>query len=525
MDFAEREQQKKRRLIRVILGEVAMVLAVIFIVTITLLITMGFFVTSDGRIEQTGLIQIHSIPTGASVTIDGTTIFSRTNLSRSLAAGEHHLKLSRDNYDTWEKTIKMYSGLLMRLYYPRLFLLNRTPETMLNLDDNLEFYSASSERNFLLYAGQDSPLWQLVNVASDDLKTTTLDLATILPGVEQGIFRGAVAELTWSAGGDTVLTAIDYQDRREWLLINLKDPTTSLNLTRTFGFDFDQVELVNGTTNQLFVLENHQLRRIDVASRQISGVLLNQIETFSSQGSNLLYLTTPKTTEDQTTRIIGTYRDGERGGTTLTTVTDDTNVLIALSRYYDNDYLAYIIGDQLTVYYGSLPSYSEQPTDPLANLEPLIESAQLTEAPTAFLVSPGGEYLVAQRDQAVTVIDLYMGDLYAYDLPEATLAWLDDSLLYSIENGDFNVWDFDGTNRRQLVTDHATEPGAANLAADTNSDADDTASDDDGLKPVTTLSASPLADYPAMITSNNKWLYYLTRTDDGYTLVREQIWD
>ena len=97
MDFAEREQQKKRRLIRVILGEVAMVLAVIFIVTITLLITMGFFVTSDGRIEQTGLIQIHSIPTGASVTIDGTTIFSRTNLSRSLAAGEHHLKLSRDN--------------------------------------------------------------------------------------------------------------------------------------------------------------------------------------------------------------------------------------------------------------------------------------------------------------------------------------------------------------------------------------------------------------------------------------------
>ena len=112
--------------------------------------------------------------------------------------------------------------------------------------------------------------------------------------------------------------------------------------------------------------------------------------------------------------------------------------------------------------------------------------AQLTEAPTAFLVSPGGEYLVAQRDQAVTVIDLYMGDLYAYDLPEATLAWLDDSLLYSIENGDFNVWDFDGTNRRQLVTDHAAEPGAANHAANTNSDADDTAGDE-SLNHVTTL--------------------------------------
>ena len=149
MDFTEREQQKKRHLIRVILAEAGMVLAVILIVVVTLMITMGFFINSEGRLEQTGLVQIHSVPTGASVTIDGETIFSRTNLSRSLAAGEHHLKLSRDGYDTWERTITMYSGLLLRLYYPRLFLEHRTPETMLTFDHQLEFYSVSSERNFI----------------------------------------------------------------------------------------------------------------------------------------------------------------------------------------------------------------------------------------------------------------------------------------------------------------------------------------------------------------------------------------
>ena len=119
MDFEERQQQKKRRLIRVIITEIIMFLAVILIVVVALLITMGFFVTSDGRIEQSGLIQIHSIPTGATVTIDDKTIFSRTNLSRTLSAGNHHIKLTRDGYDSWEKTIKMYSGLLVRLYYPR----------------------------------------------------------------------------------------------------------------------------------------------------------------------------------------------------------------------------------------------------------------------------------------------------------------------------------------------------------------------------------------------------------------------
>lgn len=90
--------------------------------------------TSSGRIEQSGLVQIHSAPTGATVEIDGNTIFSRTNLSRSLTPGEHSLKLSRDGYDTWQKNIKMSSGMLLRLYYPRLFLLNRKPEVALQIE-------------------------------------------------------------------------------------------------------------------------------------------------------------------------------------------------------------------------------------------------------------------------------------------------------------------------------------------------------------------------------------------------------
>lgn len=516
MDFTEREQQKKRHLIRVILAEAGMVLAVILIVVVTLMITMGFFINSEGRLEQTGLVQIHSVPTGASVTIDGETIFSRTNLSRSLAAGEHHLKLSRDGYDTWERTITMYSGLLLRLYYPRLFLEHRTPETMLTFDHQFEFYSVSSERNFILYAATDSPTWQLINIASDEVKTAPLDLSDILPGVEQGLFQGNIAELTWNAGGDTVLVAIDEEVQRHWLLINLKNPASSLNLTQIFGLDFDQVTFVGGSANQLFVLSDHQLRRIDVSSRQISSVLLNQVDAFSSQGSNILYLTLPQTTSDGSLRTLGTYRDGEAGGTAITTLPGDTPVLIALSRYYDNDYLAYIVDDRLTVYYGSLPSYSEDASaDPFANLSLLIDAQTLTETPTALTVSPAGEYLIAHRDRAFTAIDLDMGELSAYDAPEAALNWLDQSMLYSVSSDRLVVWDFDGSNTRTLV--------AADTALDTPASAE--SANHSTLAPVTTRSASPLADYPVAITSNNKWLYYLTSTDSGYALVREQIWN
>ena len=125
MQFEERERQKRRHLIKVMVAEAGMVFAVLVIVAVAILAAMGFFVGSNGSIEQSGLIQIHSTPTGGTVELDGSVLFSRTNLSRTMSAGEHHLKISRDGYDSWEKTIKMYSGMLIRLYYPRIFLENR----------------------------------------------------------------------------------------------------------------------------------------------------------------------------------------------------------------------------------------------------------------------------------------------------------------------------------------------------------------------------------------------------------------
>ncbi len=94
----------------------------------------GIFISNSG-IEQSGLMQIHSLPTGATVELDGHALFSKTNLSKTMSAGEHTLKLSRENYDTWEKTIRMYSGVLIRLHYPRLFLQNRETETVMALSE------------------------------------------------------------------------------------------------------------------------------------------------------------------------------------------------------------------------------------------------------------------------------------------------------------------------------------------------------------------------------------------------------
>lgn len=521
MDY---EEKKKKQLIRVLIAEAGMVVSVIAIVVVATLAAMGFFISSDGGLEQSGLMQIHSLPTGATVELDGSILFSRTNLSKTMSAGEHFLKLSREGYDTWEKTVKMYSGVLIRLHYPRLFLQNRVAEEVMALSKStkdseaaLEFYQPSQSRNYIIYAEKKSSTWKLLEVKGDEVKTTLLDLSGVFPGmveekseikeakVGSGAqsttpkyhFEGEIRSLTWSNDENRVLVEVYYDGKTEWVLVNLRDVTNSLNLTRTFGMSFDRIEMIDNSANQLFALEKRQLRRINVSEKTMSRVLLGNIQDFDSNGTNVIYLTTELSSREtgEKYRAVGVYRNDEKDGTTLTTLNPDEKVQVALARYFDEDYMCYVVGNKPTILYGSLPSYDEKGAD-LSSLKVLAEENVFSEVPESLEVSAGNEYIVARTGMKYMVIDLGMGDLYEYEAPTSELNWLDNSMMFAVREGEILVWDFDGTNRRNL---------AESLSKDSKQ-------------------LSVMAQ-PVMIASNNRWLYYLSEDENGIQLVREKVRD
>lgn len=507
MDFEEREERRRRQTIKVVIAEIGMFFSVIMIVVVATLAAMGFFVSSNGKIEQTGLMQIHSQPTGATVELDGNTLFSRTNLSRSLSPSDHTLKLSRDGYDTWSKTVMMSSGMLMRLYYPRLFLLNRKSEVALNLATELDFYVPSPDRAYAVYAAKDSASWQVLNLRGDDVtKSTTLDLRTILPDAKNGTFSGEVELLRWSQNNDHILTKISYEGRSEWIVINLKDAKQSLNLTQIFGLDFTQVEMIDNSAAQLFVLENHQLRRININDQGISRVLLNDVESFANYKSDVVYVAKTSNANGKVVQKIGVYHDGEKDGTTLATLADETKAQVALTKYYDDLYLTYAVGDELTVRFGSLPSYREGVLEAdITDLQLLFADQKLSQVPTSLTVSPEGDYILAQAGLQTMVLDLEQGELYDYAAAER-LSWLDEGILGAMVDGELVVWDFDNTNRRVLVKTVAKDEEVE-------------------LKAVTTRTTARLLNYPVIISENNRWLYYLTQDEAGIKLTRERIRD
>lgn len=476
MDY---EEKKRRQIVRVVIAEIGMVVSVIAIVVVATLAAMGFFISDRGTIEQSGLIQLRSMPTGATVELDGAVLFARTNLQRSVAPGEHYIKLSRDGYDTWEKTVRMAPGVLMRLYYPRLFLLNRKSEKVLTLGEQgagsdvqlsnqLEFYLDSVDRNYVLYAMNDSAEWRMLDLRGDEVKETILDLSGILPGMvaqpdnksrqQNGQkapvyrFEGVIEKIVWSENNEKVLVRVKVAEETSWVLVNLRNIEKSLNLTKSFGLQFDQVAMIDSAANQLYALENQQLRKINAADGSMSRVLLNRIVTFSNYENNLVYLapvSESSAKDGVMMQEVGVYRDGEAGGTVITKVPSGVSVKVALARYYGEDYICYTEDQELNILYGNLPNYRPEGAN-LEELKELVSGYTLVATPETLMVSPDSDYVVAKNGSQFMVVDFEMGDVYEYKAETAELSWLDDSMMYMVKDGGIVVWDFDHSNLRNL---------------------------------------------------------------------------
>lgn len=515
MDF---EEKKRRQLVRVIIAEIGMVLSVLLIVIVAIMAAMGFFITDGGKIEQSGLMQIHSMPTGATVELDGATLFSRTNLSRTMSAGAHHLRISRAGYDTWENDLEMYSGVLIRLYYPRLFLLDRKVELVSALTEEtegLEFYTVSRSRNYVLYAESGKSDWHLLDVKGDVLKETTLDLSGILPGMvaeEKDVsklaqpqtnsgsgvvpkyrFVGEIKDVQWSLNDEKVLVLVANGEKEEWVLVNLRNVENSLNLTAEFGLDFEHIEMIDDAANQLFALENRHLRKINAPEGAISKVLVDGVEEFVNYGSNVLYVAKGREQE----KIVATYRDGENGGTTVAKAEANDSLKIALTRYYDEDYICWTVNDRVNIIYGTIPSYRDGEAD-LSKIKTLVNDAEVGFTAEWLDGRSGSGYILMWSGKKVLAVELNMGEARSYEIGSPEFGWIDEHMLYTVDAGQITVWDYDGANMRNLSTSRAGEDGAK-----------------EGLT----------MDLPVMIASNDRYLYYLVDDSGVIQLAREKIRD
>ena len=474
----DKERKKKMQTIKVIITEILMVVAIIAIVIVLTFLAMGYNVNKDGEVGQSGLLQIKSIPTGATVEIDGETMFAKTNMSRMLSSGSHKVKLSRDGYDTWSKELISESGWLLKIDYPRLFLQDRVPEKIKEIGGTLKLVTFDHEGSQILYAVHNDTKWKLANIRGDNITETEINVAKYIPR------EAEIRRTIWNKNNDKVLVEIMNETKIEWALINLRDVDSSLNLTQQFGLDISKAEFYANNGERLVVIENGNLRSIVAGDRTISQVMAKNVEDFYNEETNLIYIAQSdekKVASDnapvEVARRMMLYQEGT-DDILITQLNKKDSVKMALSEYLGKKYISFTVNEKLYVYRGDYPNGDRS----LSDMQLLVEN-DIASVPEELVVWTEDQLIMAKNGEKVAMFDAELSKLSQYQAESSDIFFLTKHLIGVNADGKVIVRDFDGENRRELAS----------------------------------------ADSKATISKNNKWLYYFKKTVNGVALYREKI--
>lgn len=463
------EKAKRHQSLKILISESIMVLAVIITVIVLAFLVSGYWLNSDFKIERNGLLQISSVPTGADVYIDGESAWlQRTNTSKILSSGEHNIKLTKDGYDTWSKTINISEGLLYRIHYPRLFLQNRSSQKVFDAA-NYTLSTISPDHNSLILINNTTK-WEVINLSNETIKPEKLDISTIFPSIsmadsaDTGLFTGVILNIDWDQDSSHALFKVQSSEEIEWILLDIKDPSRSINLTREFGSNFTEVQIIDNNSSSLLAIQNNNLHKIDIPSRSLSAVIINNIINFDHYNAEIIFSARNDSSSNMS-YYIGLLRLGDNKIDTITNTSTPTKVV--LSKFYDDKYITILQDSQVSLYKKD-------------NFE-LIQTFSLNFTPDTIKVGHDGEFIIMSTDNQIAALDMEAISVVEWQAEGSHFGWIDNDMFYSVNDGNLIVYDFDGLNRRII---------ASNVSS----------------------------HFPAAIT-NNKWLYYFS---DG-SLIREII--
>lgn len=477
------EQKKRLRSVKVIASEVLMVVIVVIMVVVLAFLVSGYWINSEGRVDRQGLLQLSSMPTLSRVTIDGVegSWLERTNLSKNLSSGEHTIMVSREGYDTWAKTINISEGLLYRIHYPRLFLLERTKEKVL---DTADFNAAtiSPDHSYMVLMNNTTQ-WDTVDLNNEELKPAKIDVGELFVATagraaaartgakdQQNTavaLDGEILKVDWDRNGAHALMKVKFGETVEWVLLDVKDAKKSINITQQYGPNFSEIQILDNSANNLLVVQNGNLHKIDLGAKAISSVLVENVQHFDHYEQKEVIFSAKRTEmkEGEKPYYVGMLTIGD--ATIKTLEETEGPAWVTLSKFYEDKYITVLEGAELAV-------YKKDNFETVADFE-------LSFAPESLKVGHEGEFQEMQSGKKMATLDMESMEVLEWEIEGNDCGWLDNDMLYSVKDGVLVVYDYDGLNRRELASNVSSR-------------------------------------FPAAIT-DDKWLYYFS---DGH-LVREWL--
>lgn len=473
---------KKIRNARIIATDIFMLIAVIAIVFIMMLIAMGFSFTDNGRIEQSGLVEISSRPSSAKVTIDGKELFSTTEVNKLLTTGSHDIKITKTGYDTWNYTINIEAGLTTTIDWVRLFPLTPEISNVDTFDKSLAITSVSSSRRSMLVAEDKSTTFSILNLQDEKLKEVAKikfqDLLGELGENETAATANEFEVVAWNSNDSRILVSRKKGENTEWIIVNTGEPAKSVNITKNYNKNYAKLLFANDSATNLWALTTDgELSEINTTSSNAPTVVANNVKQMINNGDTVIYVapskdlvfdsygnetSTTKPAEkseedssDSDTKIatdkIFVFNEGETGSTAIADLgSANPTVVLDTGTYWSKDWLVYNINNKLIVRKGGYPIYNKTQDSDFA----IVKEVELGFTPSIAAHNSDQRIILAANGADIYTYDvIYTTERkYRNDIELTTLNWLDDFLYWQSKDKTIVVRDFNGDNRRELLS-------------------------------------------------------------------------
>lgn len=460
MDFLN-PKKRRRHYIQLYVGYVLVAIAIGLGVFILLLVAFGFGVGKNGQIVQKGFVFVASRPGGANISLDGGSV-GTTGARLNLVSGKYDLQLTRSGYRTWQKQINVIGGRVLRIDYPLLFPAELTTITVQNYSQKPPLVTSTPDSHWLMVLHQSK--LDSTRLVFDQYDMTKPDSPPAELNLPSNLYASSPSPhndwqlIEWSNDGNYMLLKHSWNDKskHEFILYNWTQPNRSINLNSWFGREYNDVRLVNGSSDQ-FYLYNHQTRELATATLenttpvQIAGDVI----TYSPySNSNVAYIS-------RTGKKGPAWLQLERGGATslLRRLPVSRHYHLAAGEFQGNTYLAVSASKLKAAYVYKNPAKQISSNNHVLSAMTFLQVKQ----PDWLDFGPGNRMLVAEKGSHFATYDLLYKHNYRFntkarlDKNQKSATWLDGTHLQYVSGGQLLAFDFDGLNKQKLM------PATSNL--------------------------------------------------------------
>ena len=474
-----RSTSKQRQLIRRVMVYALMVAVITSLVTVLVLLMLGYRFDKDNQsVQQGGLVQFISRPSGAKITVGKAKLSNLTPTKITVNPGQYATTMSRSGYRTWTKTVDVLAGHVLWLNYVQLVPNTIVTKPVLAIGDTDGVLASANGKKLAYFSKNQPQVVKITRIDTDSPKITELSLPKGMLPTNQS---SAPTLRYWSKDSDTLLASVKVGKEVQWLYIDTNAPKKSINISTTYDLAIQAARFDPGSNTRLVVnTTDGDVRTIDMNSGSLSAVLVKKVKTFSLfEDELLLYVYT----NDENKPMLGYLTLGETKGRDLPIAADNVN-LIAGGEYFNKGYIAVTSSRLMRVYrLESLPNSTS--TNTISST--LVFSTPLTETPLFASVHNSGRFIIEKTKNGYSTYDIELDKFTSTKFGMAQtqeLRWLDGYHVFFSGKDSLEVAEFDGTNGYRISSANA---------------------------------------WVGSLLNDGKYLYSITKTDSGYSVQRSQM--